>query len=370
MIKKLFFACFILFALMDRAFSDQRQRPSDPWYYSMYVYPDGDVYAQTNRWHARFKAKDGIWTEFVPIKLTIDGYFISKGNKLFFTNRHGGDVITSIDRGTHWENLGRAAETTKKYYEIKKIDGSLLGCGQDTLDISDDVGRHWRQSVALKTFNGEADSCISFSGNREVLFVRGKSTLYKSLDFGLSWEIISSNTAGLVNDKQNSFSDIENSHHNCELKGMLMDSLYMQCLRKIFVSLDQGKSWEEEGFGLPPDAKLDIRKISDNYLYLLVNYESDLADNYRRDLFIALDRKTLNKINDIEILPDDFQVGELLPSGFRAFYLLTEIGIYRSADLGATWTMLPAARFVTMLSPATRILKSSGSTTSISRLPH
>lgn len=192
----------------------------------------------------------------------ITPYFISPhASKTLY---HGGNyVFKSLDRGNTWEtispNLAVSSHKEKRSFALgalaeSKLQKGLLYAGTDkgAFWVSNNDGKTWKERSAGIANNYIRSICPSlFSVNRVYMAMTGinyddlNKYLYVSEDQGNTWQDISE---GLPNEPINAI--LEDSFNE--------NILYAGSFRGVYISLNRGKKWEYLGTNLPGTAIADL----------------------------------------------------------------------------------------------------------------
>jgi photosystem II stability/assembly factor-like uncharacterized protein len=277
-----------------------------------------------------------------------------------------GHVFASQDAGVSW---------TQRYGEVLPDDGHIKGNGLETtvlvdaafdpvdsrrvylyyLDIgllvSDDLGETFELSTKGRLKGSIGDVVIDPDDSNKIWMVMGNRVsgngyVYRSLDGGESWQLISATGNGLPKGR---------------IKRILLDpvsplgerTLYITCLGQgIFKSVDGGLSWHPVNLGLPEKARQHIVDLimnpnDSNHLRSLSGpnpsegsgiYETE--DGGMTWIRISGPEEPFADVKDLAVDPHDWNTLYIAQKQRFIRPVTYPGGLYKSTDGGETWTMV------------------------------
>ncbi len=236
---------------------------------------------------------------------------IESNNQDVFMVKNG-RLFHSSDIGITWEEI----ILPLKQYVVSSIEvkpnGELYVLGSNTIFYpygivmkSADNGLTWTEVVTRST------SDIGF-GNNDDIFILSDSLIHRSNDNGINWQILNQDLACLNPSKI----AITNT-------GIIFINSSL-CEDQVYVSLDNGNTWTEAGYG-GTDAVANLEVDTQGNVYILTVGSELFTSSDNGGSWFQLSFDPVITINTIEI---DYQDN---------LHLGTDNGTYTSYNNGATW---------------------------------
>lgn len=286
------------------------------------------------------------YNKFEPHSVSVfgDSVFIISNNK---------KAAISIDKGLHWTNIFESSEI--KFISFNQ--SNIIGVLKDSIILSRDFGTTWESQLIPDTLGYVGKVKL---GVKEQLFINFLyNGLFKSSDFGLSWERLPyydrDNTIDYHIDRKDEIflSNFKNGFlkydkfkqhwttlnkglrcsyvpHICVTNG---DTLLTKTNAGLFKSINSGMDWSP-------------LLINDS----LIDYDSRFLSVFTgRVIFITSKYGNILKSEDhgntwisISICPSKNKVYDLASTNNGSVYAATSCGLWETNDLGETWYKLEA----------------------------
>jgi len=212
----------------------------------------------------------------------ISPYFLSSHTGSLYLGAQ--QVLKSDDQGRNWKvvspDLSVGKDKTRNALAIGSVVESpmkagLLYAGTDKghFWVTHDGGDHWTEQIGLPAAYVRSITPSRYSDSRVYVALSGLNYddfgtyLYKSEDYGKTWEKITGNLPAEV-----AYVIKEDPLHE--------QVLYAGLYRATYISTDRGKSWSQLGEGMPAAAVSDIE-----------------VDPGTRDLVVSTHGRGIYKIN-------------------------------------------------------------------------
>jgi len=204
-----------------------------------------DIYAATNG-HGIFKSQNNgsTWTALAPITGSSNIYSVAKAGNHLFAGTAGIGVYKSGDDGTTWAEVNEGL-TSKTIHMLTPVGNNLFAATSNGLFISKNNGSNWALSgiPGINIITVKADNNKIYAGTwGEGVFV--------SSDDGTSWEKKNNGLTALT-----VYAIAFDTNHN----------LYVSAGANVFVSKDGGNNWVSFSQGIP--FNVWSLEVLDGYLY-------------------------------------------------------------------------------------------------------
>ncbi len=200
----------------------------------------------------RLDSDGGVWTRH------LEGISVGSNGVGFCVG--SGQVLRTVDYGSHWENLWVQESRTPYSHAQRVFCTELNECwipsfAQSEVSYTADLGKSWN---VVRLENGEVANDVFFSNSRTGWIASYKSVgrLRRTIDGGREWQIVQS------------FSD--NPYNICFLNDMVGWALTRSenaSFSKILSTHDGGDTWSESARF--PGAYLGIHPLKENEVLLL-----------------------------------------------------------------------------------------------------
>jgi hypothetical protein len=240
---------------------------------------------------------------------------VHRGGNVFVITYEGKRYRTG-DFGVTWIDDGLVDDThLTAVLESETPDGTFLFCNQGILQVSDDIGKSWREVRR----NGQ---CKMATANADVIYVVDNGLIYRSDNRGENWYSVP-----LIS-KLPKLGNIE-----VDRRGVLYSQIENE--PGFYLSLDGGATWNHEMFGLPPDGAPRIYRVRSDAVYILVGAQTRIQ---KTSFYRSVDGKSITKMNLNYPWYWDIQADDC-----GAIYVATGDFIYKSMDQGSSWRPLGRA---------------------------
>jgi photosystem II stability/assembly factor-like uncharacterized protein len=204
-----------------------------------------DIYAATNG-HGIFKSQNNgsTWTALTPVTGSSHIYSVAKAGNNLFAGTAGIGVYKSGDDGTTWAEVNEGL-TSKTIHMLTPVGNNLFAATSNGLFLSKNNGSNWALSglPGINIITVKADNNKIYAGTwGEGVFV--------SSDDGTSWEKKNNGLTAL-----NVYAIAFDTNHN----------LYVSAGANVYVSKDGGNNWASISQGIPYNVW--SLEVMDGYLY-------------------------------------------------------------------------------------------------------
>lgn len=253
----------------------------------------------------------------LPEKANIKNLAVKDGT-LFAAASEG--LYTSFDDGATWQKKNLNDTREEPYLQTLCISGdSILAGGANGIFVSADKGNTWGLSDRVP----KSQYYEKIFSKGFILYYGCYNGLYYSFNKGIYWNEITGSI------KRETFMDEDGD--DIKVKTIryfiVMDkSVFVGTSSGVYLSNDQGKTWESRNEGLPKKHAITyLEKIGDNFF-------CSTGDG----LYVSAD-KGLSWKKAENSLPKNTTITCVIGSGTTMYAAVWQKGIFISADMGATW---------------------------------
>lgn len=302
---------------------------------NIYLGTFGGVYLSTNNGMNWTNISKGVFNSYIQT-------IVADNNNLYVGTESNG-LYVSTDNGLNWNKMENGIPSTQSIRTILKYDNYIIiGTAFDGIYVSSNNGISWIQSNSgLRFLNINA---LVKSGNK--IFAGTGSGLYYSTNYGLKWDSIYN---GLTNktikglevsgndiyaiqggvyrsiDNGNYWTKISDSLPYLDFIDVTENKIYVGHYKKgVFTTTNYGLLWDTINNGLPETYKTCLASSGDN-LYI-GTYQGILKSTNNGLIWSEIDNNlTISQINDLDTL------------GNYIFATVYGVGVFLSSNNGLTW---------------------------------
>jgi photosystem II stability/assembly factor-like uncharacterized protein len=302
--------------------------------YDIAADPNGHVYLATSRYGVLRSDDNGstwlikkqnLYDTLSKTKIDSGIYFLGLASDgTLFASMQYGSVWRSTDHGDNWQKFPKrdpdssASGSFQSTMAIAPNGNVVIGnygnftkITGGTIYVTDDNGSSWKKVYQREWNSGDrknhVDKLLRVPGEN-VLYANAHGPTLRSLDNGLTWDVMDSQKRG---DEPFSMASLGSSLFQvCEPDG-------------VFLSGDNGKNWEEKNTGLLAQYMRGIAINSHQDIFAITEYGLHISSDNGDSWDIAPEYGE-NYFPNIFINSKDY------------IYIGTERGLYRSKDNGKT----------------------------------
>lgn len=323
--------------------------PARPAIFNIQALPDGALFAMVNARGLYRRPESGEWQHVIDSP-GMGGWtqiFARGGNELLLTAHFFGAVYRSRDGGLTWAESGVAAGPPAfsklgsdyvERYIARTAQGRAFLLDRDTVHVSEDGGISWSENKIPAVPEPIEVYQQALAANDTDLFVSSGKALFHSKDHGKHWQRVeqADKASPILAGIAGRAPDLKMGPD-----GSLLALGNIAVSQRVFASRDGGRSWEEQRFGLPPDAAFVLRTFGPDpdAMYLFIRGAPQNAPIFRTLFRRGVD----GSLNEMRI--DPFLAALTRSVRGRIYALEFEgAGIRESTDGGKTWS--PVSRDV------------------------
>ncbi|MBN1871251.1 MAG: hypothetical protein JW800_01625 [Candidatus Omnitrophica bacterium] len=245
-------------------------------------------------------------------------------------------TIGSCNNAFHWNKIdGDLAGKEITFIAANPYDPADLLIGtKGFLYRTFDGGANWKNIFSLPGVKKSVNFILMDSKKSGVIYIAAESGVFKSMDNGINWKMVSSDLR-------------ETAVYSLLIDAEEHSNIFAAAETGIFLSHDDGENWSRSCNGV---SEVRTFSLAQNYTDARLMYAAtdvglykteDKAKSWKRILsYHSLQSEDETSEYDEEISPDVKPFVTIDPINPDIVYIVTNRGIFKSGDSGASWNRL------------------------------